>query len=348
MELLQGFAVTLSNKNKDILTKATKKILLQYVIAPLLMCLFLWVIYQQLLQKGNLEEQWIDLKRHWANANKGIFLVVLLLAPLNWCIEAMKWRIMMLKIQRVSVWTSFKAILTGIAFGIVTPGKVGDFAGKILYISKGKKLNAAVATLSANVIQVLASSSIGYLALVYMSWAYPSAWLQSVLLIASVGVALFLMLIIGRKRLGGLVLRFPKLKKVFKVLRVLKRYDSKDVAQVFGLSLLRFLTYTFQFLLLANALNSGIPWADGYMATLLMFWLITMIPSLFLSDIGVRGFLASLLFMQTNLAINDVAMLTSSYIIWLLNLVLPAVVGSVFLLTIRNSKKSKINTNETN
>jgi len=323
------------------LTKATKKILLQYVIAPLLMCLFLWLIYQQLLQKGNLDAQWQELKAYWYSADKLIFVVVLLLAPLNWFIESIKWRVMMYKIQKVSGWVAFKAILTGIAFGIVTPGKVGDFAGKILYIDNGRKLNAAVATLTVNVIQVLASSTIGYCALVYMTFAYPSSWLSTVCWLATLSIVLLLLLFLLRHRLNTLMQRLPALRKVFKLIRVLKRYSASDIFKVYALSVLRFFTYNFQFLLLANALNSGIPWFDGFAATLLMFWLITMIPSLFLSDIGVRGFLASLLFMQTSLAQNDVAMLTSSYIIWLLNLVLPAIVGSIFLLTIKYSKNTK-------
>ncbi len=60
--------------------------------------------------------------------------------------------------------------------------------------------------------------------------------------------------------------------------------------------------------------------------------MIAIIPSFLIADIGVRGFVAGLLFVNTGLASNALAIYSASYVIWLLNLVLPAIIGSLLLL----------------
>ena len=100
-------------------------------------------------------------------------------------------------------------------------------------------------------------------------------------------------------------------------------------------SLVRFCIYNLQFLMVANIMGAGIPWAGGILVSAVMFWMITVIPSFFVADLGVRGYVAGLLFTETGIAGNAVAILAGSYTIWLLNWVLPAIIGSMLLLTIR-------------
>ena len=125
------------------------------------------------------------------------------------------------------------------------------------------------------------------------------------------------------------------LRKVIVSLQVLKRYSKQDLVTILTLSFIRFCIYNFQFLLLINILGAGVPWVIGFFISGLMFWMITVIPSLFLADLGVRGFVAGLLFTDTAITANSMTILAGSYTIWLLNLVLPAIIGSILVLTIR-------------
>lgn len=320
------------------MTKATKKILVRYIIAPILMVIFLWLIYLQLIQKGDLSAQWTDLKKYWTQAPWYGTLLVLLLAPLNWFWEACKWQIAMKKVYAVSLWTSFKAILTGIAFAMVTPGKIGDFAGRILYVPNSRKLQATLATLMTNMIQVIATSLLGLIGLVYFMLHYSNDWLRDLLLYVGLFILGVLIIWWSARFWWHLVTASVYYQKIRKSFRIFKHYNRRILFKIFGLSLLRFLTYNIQFLVLANLLGSQTPWTMGLFTTMLMFWLITLIPSLIVSDIGVRGFLASMLFLDTGLTTNGVSLLSASYMIWLLNLISPAIIGSLLLLSIRHSK----------
>lgn len=326
-------------KLATILTKTTKKILLSYLFAPLLMLLFLYIIYRQILSKGDIAYQWTQLKAHWSTAPSLLLLLVVALAPLNWFWEALKWRRVISRIYPIRLPTAYKAVLTGIAFAMVTPGKVGDFAGRIIYLPNRKKVHAAIATLSSNLIQVIATSCLGILGLIYFLIFHTNTlfWYIAWALVALVVIAL----ITWRSKSYWLsyFMRKNWVQKGLRYLSFLKRYKKTDLLFVWLCSLLRFLTYNIQFLVLANALGCEIPWIDGFFASLFMFWMITMIPSLILSDIGVRGLLATLIFVDTGLVQLPLSLLTASYIIWLLNLILPSIIGSVLLLTLRRAEK---------
>lgn len=302
------------------------------------MLVFLWLIYQQLLQKGNLQQQWSELQSYWHQAPWYGAALVLLLAPLNWFWESRKWKLAMQKIYAVTSWTSYKAILTGIAFAMVTPGKIGDFAGRILYVPHAKKLKATLATLMTNVIQVMATSLMGCIGIAYFMFNYANEWLKNFLFIFAGLILLIVALVLSSKYWWYRCMQFKIIQTIVKSLRILRRYDKRTIFKIFVLSLCRFLTYNIQFLYLANLLGSQTPWIHGLFATLLFFWLITLIPSLIISDIGVRGFLASMLFIDTGLTANGISLLSASYIIWLLNLILPAILGSLLLLSIRHKK----------
>lgn len=320
------------------MNKTTKKILLNYIVAPLLMLLLLWLIYRQIMHKGDFKSQWADFKLHWNEGNQFLLLSVALLAPANWMLEAIKWKMLLQKIQPVSPGKAFSSTLTGIAFSIVTPNKIGDFAGRILYIDDKNKLRAAIAVLISNLSQTIVTYLFGIAGLIYFNIAHPGNWQMLTLAGALVSSVLLVFIYLRIDLIAGWAEKRPWLRKVIISIRILKRYSKTDLLQLLAVSFIRFCVYTLQFLLLANVLGAGVPWASGFLVSGLMFWMITVIPSIFLADLGVRGFVAGLLFTDTAIATNSMAILAGSYLIWLLNLILPAIIGSLLVLTIRLAK----------
>lgn len=315
--------------------KTTKKKLLNYVVAPVLMVLLLWLIYRQVIHKGNLAGQWADFRQHWEQGNKILMGMVLLLAPVNWMLEAVKWKMLLQKIEPVPFRKAFASTLSGIAFSLVTPNKIGDFAGRILYLDNKNKLRAAIATLISNLSQTIVTYLFGIAGLIYFNVVYPGNWQLLALIAALLSAGLLLFLYLRIDLIAGWAENRPWLRKVIISIRILKRYSKMELLQLLVISCLRFCVYNLQFLVLANVLGAGIPWAPGFLVSGLMFWMITVIPSIFLADLGVRGYVAGLLFTDTAMATNSMAILAGSYMIWLLNLVIPAIIGSLLLLTIR-------------
>jgi len=315
--------------------KTTKKILLNYTLAPLLLVLLLCLIYRQVNARGSLTDELMQLKQHLEGSSMTMIIFVLFLAPANWCTEAFKWKLLLRKIEPVPYSRALSSVLTGMAFGLVTPSKIGDFAGRILYMEHKNRLRAAIATLIGNTAQTLVTFVAGIGGLIYLNIFYPGAWQL---------FCLFIALILGAG-LGYFYMRIDKianwaegkewLRKAIISIRILKRYSRKELLQVVIISLLRFCLYNMQFLIIANIMGAGIPWAGGFLVSAVMFWMITVIPSFFVADLGVRGYVAGLLFTETGMAANSISILAGSYTIWLLNWVLPAVIGSLLLLTVR-------------
>lgn len=320
------------------MNKTTKKKWLNYIIAPALMLLLLWMIYRQIMHKGNFAAQWTDLQQHWESGNKFLLLAVLLLAPGNWLLEAVKWKLLLRKIEPVPLRKALASTLTGIAFALVTPNKIGDFAGRILYLDNKNKLRAAIATLISNLSQTLVTYGFGIAGLIYFNIAFPGQWQKLTLLAALLSAALLLFLYFRIDLIARWAEGRKWLRKIIISVRILKRYSRKDLLQLLGISFFRFCVYNLQFLVLANVLGAGISWEAGFLVSGLMFWMITVIPSVFVADLAVRGFIAGLLFTDTGMAANGMAILAGSYTIWMLNLALPAIIGSLLLLSIKTIK----------
>lgn len=322
-------------KTTVFVNKTTKKILLRYLLTPALTLLLLWLIYRQVATKGGWEQQWQAFVTHWHEGSSWLLLMVLLLAPTNWMLEALKWRMLLQKIEPVKYHKALASTLTGIAFSIVTPNKIGDFAGRILYLKSSNRIRAAIATLISNLSQTLITYLFGIIGLVYFNIAYLGTWQVITLIAAIVSCAALAYLYLNIDKVSQWAEGKKWLRKVVVSIRILQRYSRKDLMRLLGVALLRFMVYNVQFLILANVLGAGLPWLAGFAVSGLMFWMITVIPSVFVADLGVRGFIATLLFTNTQMAQNDVAILAASYSIWLLNLALPAIIGSILLLLVK-------------
>lgn len=323
------------------MNKATQKILLHYVLAPLGLLLLLLLIWKQVRSRGSFEREWSDLYASWENGNSYLILLVLMLAPVNWALEAGKWYLMARKIEAISFFRALCSVLTGIAFSLVTPNKIGDFAGRILYLKDKGRLRGIVATLVGNWAHLIVTFIMGISGLVYFSLSQPRIWPVWLLAAAVLLLGAMLFFYLRLERLAYLAERARWMRKLVVALRILKRYSRRDLLTFLGISLLRFSAYTCQFLLLVNVLGAGIPWLSGFLLSALMFWMISVIPSVFVTDIGVRGFVAGLLFTQTGISSNALAILAGSYFVWMLNLVLPAVLGSFLLLSLRQRRRRR-------
>lgn len=318
------------------MSKTTKKILFRFVIAPLVLLILLYLIYLQILKSGSIAEQWTNLKAHWYASNKWIFILVLLLAPINWLTEALKWRIGLEKIYPLSLGHAYKGVLTGISFAMISPGKVGDFAGRILHVPNVYKVKATVATFINNTIQAIATTTFGLLGIIYFHVVYGQEWSRYTLWGGLFLIVVGMVLLGFRKVIWGRIRAHSWIKSNIEKWDLLKSINTTQFWKIYGLSLVRYLIYNLQFLLLILTLGAPISFFSGLLLTFLMFWLIAVIPSFLVADLGVRGFIAGLVFINTGIIDNTLVVLSASYIIWLVNLVLPAILGSVLILFIKH------------
>lgn len=266
----------------------------------------------------------------WVGNNIYFLLLGLLLMPVNLGIEAWKWKLLAGTAQPLNYRQACTSYLAGIAFSIITPNRIGEYPGRILYLRRKNTLRLISVSVLGAFAQLFAVLFFGIVGLVYYNIAFPGIW-EKITLIACVLCTAAVMIIYLRFESWA-----PKLRKIiwFKKFRtygqLLKRFSTKDQLVILLLSLLRFIIFSTQFMLLLAWMQVSFPLVEGFLMTTLFFWAMAVIPSIALAELGIRGQVG--LFLFHHFSANTIGILVATFILWGINLVIPAIIGSILLL----------------
>lgn len=73
--------------------------------------------------------------------------------PINWILEGRKWQLLMAPFENISLKKAIKIIVSGVAVGIVTPGRIGEYAGRLVASDPTQKTEVITATLLGSIAQ---------------------------------------------------------------------------------------------------------------------------------------------------------------------------------------------------
>ncbi len=104
------------------------KILLNYIVGPILFVWLSYSIYQQIQRQGDVQQSWQLIRSAFSGPQLLKISGVLMLMFVNWGIEARKWQLLVSSIQTVSFGKAFKAVFSGQALGFNTPNRMGESA----------------------------------------------------------------------------------------------------------------------------------------------------------------------------------------------------------------------------
>ncbi|GAB2772752.1 hypothetical protein GCM10027275_14610 [Rhabdobacter roseus] len=259
-------------------------------------------------------------------------VLMLLLAPVNWAIESLKWQLLARKAVPVTFWEAFRSTLTGLAIGVAVPAQVGDTMGRVASLRSDQRLRAIGAAVVSNGVQFYVSLLAGALSWLALRGTLPLPTslarlldgLLAFLLLAGVVVAFF------RTQLLRWEPKKPFVAKIASYLRVIGTYRGQELGAALGLGLLRYLIFLGQFLLALYLFD--FPLALGQLAACVGLILLakTLLPALnVLGDLGVREFTALYIFAPFALPAEQV--IAATLLVWLVNILGPLVVG-VFLI----------------
>ncbi|HTN05390.1 lysylphosphatidylglycerol synthase domain-containing protein [Agriterribacter sp.] len=307
------------------------KIFLNRVIGPVLFAALSYSIYRQLLQQPNLNQSLQHIQSAVYGSQAWKFWLAIMLMGLNWLIEACKWKILMQPLEPVSLQHSLKAVLAGLAFGFGTPNRVGEYGGRALYISEGKRISSLSLTVIGSFSQLLITLFFGSLGILIMEtgtteWTF--AIHAGVYVIAAFCTCLYF-------RLGWIVRIAQKLKLPEKWLQPFMAVHAVSVTvllRVLCLSAVRYLVFLCQYILLLEVMHVYVGWWNAFWLISVLYLILAVVPTMALLELGIRGKAGILLF-QTFSA-NTVGIYAASTGIWLVNLVLPALAGG--LLAVRH------------
>ena len=272
----------------------------------------------------------------------GALGVVLLLMVLNWGLESMKWRMLVRGIEPVSFAEAFKATIAGTSIGMITPNRVGEFVGRVLFLAPENRIPASFATAVGSIAQfviTLLLGTVGLIALILTAQA-DGVGPQSVAWIALCAVVAVctLLLYFTPDLLRAVVARLPIVRKWERHAAVLEGFRTRLLLIVLLFSALRYVVFTVQFTIILHVL-AGVGINDSLMAIPVAFLFSTLIPTVMLTELGVRGSVAVALISPQ--VTYDKGVFLASTTLWLVNIALPALSGSIILLVARIRSTSK-------
>jgi hypothetical protein len=331
---LQGEIIfTAMQLNKNI------KIFLNYFLGPLLFAWLGFSIYKQILAQAHLETSWLHIKQSLQSAKLFNVLIVVFLMMANWGIEAKKWQLSVASIYHLSFIKAFKAILSGVAFSVTMPNRIGEYFGRMLYMPEGNRLKSISVTLVGSLSQLyitLVSGAIGFIFLKNqliqhgiindMVWRFALAGFALVIIVLT--VIYFRIAIIEK-----LFEKWIKNSSYVYLIESLRTFNVQLLLRVMLLSFLRYLVFLVQYHLMFSLFDITLPFVIVWSVVSVLFLVLAVIPTIALIEVGLRGEIS--LRLMGMFTTNSLGISLASVSIWFINLVLPAIVGSVLFLGIK-------------
>jgi hypothetical protein len=280
-----------------------------------------------------------------AISGNNIWLITLLIVFmfLNWGIEARKWQVLVSRAERVNFFTAFKAVLSGLSLSLFVPNGIGDYAGRIAFIHEGNRLRSVTLTLVGSMAQLIVTLSAGLFGLLYLrahAWHKVNElqglsvfWVNGLIFMIAMGALLILFIYF---KLGWLTIMFEKIPIVFKyrfMVENLEHISRQDLTRILSLSFVRFCVFIVQYLLMLHIFNVRLNTLDAVCTICVLFLVLAILPTIPVADLGMRGEAGLQLF--GILTSNAPGIVATTAGIWILNLIVPAVAGSLFILGIK-------------
>ena len=274
-------------------------------------------------------------------------IFVFFLMPLNWALEALKWlRMMRRNGENWSFRQAFNCVMAGTSTAIFTPNRLGDVAGRMVLVSGENREDAFWATVLCNSSQLSALLVLGIPGLFFFIQLVPDSGLEfssTAVFLASAGLTMIVLLFFYRASvIIPVIIDLLPLKTwreyLQKTLAVLSNASLSDLNVLLLLSMLRTLTYAFQYFLTILFFGVKLGLAETVASILAVYLLKTVVPYLPAMGILVRAELSLWVFS----AFTDelTLILAASFLIWVINVVLPAIWGYFLILTTNIKGKS--------
>jgi hypothetical protein len=280
-----------------------------------------------------------------------LLLISLALMPLNWSLEAVKWRYILKTKENVSFIVALKAVLSGTTISAVSPNRTGDYFGRVFVLKKTSFWEGVFLTLIGSYAQTITTLLFGGIA--FFSLFAPSLVSLNYITTSQLLIfqyAFFAALIVSMLlyfRISLISALIPKKwSKIRKYLVIFKNYTFKQLFFTLILSFLRYGVFSLQYYIILVAVGfSDLSLFTGLSIVSTIFLLNTIRPSIALLEIGIRGSVAIFVFslyygFDTQ---SDNAIFTASTIIWLINIILPALMGLLFIKDLRFFKSKEQN-----
>ena len=286
-------------------------------IGLILFVVCLVAIYNKVAHNENLNQYSADIKIQFEKVTFLEWAVLLFLFLLNYLMEAIKWQKLLASWSPISIFKSYKSVLIGQAFAFFTPARTGDYVGRILLLPPGSKIKGVAQLAWSSYAQLIITISIGSIALFFNLPFFP--WIKWFM---PLGLVAALLVYFHPGQFKGWLNKINKL-----------QIENKLKLNLLGLSFLKYVVFVLQYTWAIKMLNIPIANIDLWIALGVLFLLLSIIPSISLTDLVIRGQIIVVLLEPYYK--NSLMLICLSTIIWAVNFLLPAIIGAFLLINFR-------------
>ena len=310
------------------------------ILFKLLVTLLLsWALYQQLAGRIDARALWLTIRDLLSGNGVWYLLPVLILMPVNWFLEALKWRVFIPKERQLSLPAAMAAIFSGVTFSLFTPNRTGDYLGRILLVKAEDNWSVFSATLAGNLCQLCVLLLGGWCGLLYyaqrvleISWQDYKVFL----ILALLGTILVVFCLLNLQRLLTWLLKWPLLEKfkdyLAKYLDLFRSYDRLILWKGLFWAGLRYVVYAQQYLLMLYFAGIEVTYLIGLAGIATLFFVQSSIPLPPALGLLARGEIA--LIIWSPFSDEPLRILAASFGLFIINLTLPALLGLVAILRV--------------
>jgi MFS family permease len=320
------------------------KIVLNYILGPLFFMWMSWSIYSQVKNQPHLEDAFQKIKESFNSPILINLFAVIILMPVNWALEALKWKLSVQKVQEISFGRSLQAIFSGVSFSVTTPNRIGEYLGRVLYMNEGNRFKVISLTIIGSISQLIVTLFFGLTGLFILKKriiesglsGWP-AWINIVLIGGTVSVFILTVIYFKLTWLIKWIDKLPAIRKYVWLIEELEKIDAALLFKILSISVLRYLVFGLQYFLLFRFFGVEVNAWQGFWAVSVVFFIMAVIPTIALFEIIQKVYITKEIFTIFTINTLGIGLVTTS--IWFINLVVPAAIGSLLILGIKFFRK---------
>jgi hypothetical protein len=284
-----------------------------------------YFIYNQLANNDKLDwQKFIVLFQK--NQSIGGIAFILLLSVLNRFFEILKWQNLVEFIHKISLGEATKQVLGALTAGLFTPNGVGEYAGKALFFDKSNTKKVIFLNLICNGIQMILTVIFGIFGLLYFNAQYNVITTKTVALLFGFLILLFIVLFSVKK----ITIKGYSIEKlIHKINEIPKSIHQKNIF----LGICRYLIFSHQYYFLFLAFDVDLPYFTLIATISSVYFLASSLPTFQFLDFAVKGSVAVYFF--GILGVNEWIVIFISTLMWFLNVVLPVIIGTYYVLNFK-------------
>ena len=252
---------------------------------------------------------------------------VFFLSFYNWFFEILKWQNLVSSIHTISFFGALKQSLAAHTASLFTPNRIGEYGAKAIYYDKPLRKRVLLLNLIGNMGQMGTTLAFGIIGLILFVSKYniEVSYIKLFRLLVLV-VIIFAFLFFATKQKKFEIKGFS----IHRIKQFIVEIPTKIHFTTIVFSVIRYLIFSFQFYYLLYLFGVDVTYFNAMIVITTMYLLSSIIPTIFVFDVVVKGSVALYLF---NLAgVNDLTVLSIIMLMWILNFVLPSVFGSIYVI----------------